>query len=49
MCGQLWLFFLVVVVLGFDCFFLTVLRGLWYLSSPTRDQTWAPCSGSEES
>ena len=44
------MFFIVVVVLGFDFFFfLTMLRGLWYLSSPTRDQTWAPCSESEES
>ena len=29
--------------------FLAVLRGMWDLSSPTRDGTHAPCSGSAES
>ena len=29
--------------------FLATLRGLWDLSSPTRDLTCVPCSGSTES
>ena len=27
----------------------TTLHSMWDLSSPTRDGTWAPCSGSAES
>ena len=30
-------------------FFLALLCSLWDLSSPTRDQTWTPCSGSLDS
>ena len=30
-------------------FFLAVPRSMWDLSSPTRDRTRAPCSGSAES
>ena len=33
----------------FYFFFLTALCGVWDLSSPTRDQTYVPCSGSLES
>ena len=34
---------------GFLSFFFAVLRGMGDLSSPTRDQTCGPCSGSTES
>ena len=37
------------VVFLFFFFFLAVLRSLQDLSSPTRDRTHAPCSGSLES
>lgn len=30
-------------------FFLATLSGMWHLTSPTRDQTHAPCSGSTDS
>ena len=30
----------------FSFYFLSALRGMWDLSSPTRDRTHAPCSGS---
>ena len=32
----------------YSFFFFAILCGMQDLSSPTRDQTWAPCSGSME-
>ena len=34
------------IYIFFHLFFLAMLHSLWDLSSPSRDQTWAPCSGS---
>ena len=34
--------------LFFPFFFLAVMAGMWDLSSPTRDRTWAPCGGSKD-
>ena len=38
-----------IFLLSFFSLFLATPRGLWDLSSPTRDQTQEPCSGSTES
>ena len=37
------------VSFSFSFFLLATLHGMWDFSSPTRDQTRAPCSGSSES
>ena len=38
-----------IFIFKFFLFFTFLLRGMWDLSSPTRDRTRTPCSGSAES